>query len=88
MITVLVNLSTVTTSAINGFNKTEEIWKSLDEYMNKNNVHIETLSARDKDELKKRIKTWMARQMWRMQGYYQVSNRYDNAVMKALEELK
>ena len=73
---------------LNGFNKTEEIWKSLDEYMNKNNVHIETLSARDKDELKKRIKTWMARQMWRMQGYYQVSNRYDNAVMKALEELK
>jgi carboxyl-terminal processing protease len=30
----------------------------------------------------------MARQIWRMDGYYQVNNLYDRVVQRALEELK
>lgn len=71
-----------------GFQNVDEMWKALVMNMKANNVNIESISARDKEELQKRLRTWTARQIWRMQGYYVVSNKYDNAVAKALENLK
>jgi carboxyl-terminal processing protease len=37
--------------------------------------------------VEERIKSWLARQIWRMDGYYQVTNLDDPAVKKALEVL-
>lgn len=60
-------------------------WAFLDEYMQANAIKLPRLSDGDKEELNKRIKTWMARQIWGMPGYYQVSNVYDVTVQKARE---
>jgi len=38
-----------------------------------------------KDALEKQIKALTARQIWRTQGYYEVSNPEDETVKKALQ---
>jgi carboxyl-terminal processing protease len=60
--------------------------EALRQYIAANNINIPELPERDRVEMTKRIKTWMARQIWGMPGYYEVSNVYDLTVQKALEE--
>ncbi len=67
------------------FTVNDQVRKYLDEYIVANKIKIPTLSEKDKTELEKRIKTWMARQIWGMQGYYEANNEYDLTVQKALE---
>ena len=56
--------------------------------MNSNKINLPELPEKDRTEMSKRIKTWMARQIWGMPGYYEVSNVYDLTVQKALNEVK
>ncbi|MGZ5134874.1 MAG: S41 family peptidase [Flavitalea sp.] len=74
----------------NRFTQTEAALKSLADYAVKDSISfsIESMPQRDQEELQRRIKTWMARQIWRMDGYYQVNNIDDKTVQKALETLK
>jgi carboxyl-terminal processing protease len=70
------------------YTDTELAWSALMNFLQANSIRLPQLSERDKEEVKKRIKTWMARQIWRMQGYYEVSNRDDKTVQKAIEVIK
>lgn len=72
------------------FSDLEPAWKALSDYVKQNSIDIDldTLPAKDQSELKQRIKTWMARQVWRMDGYYQVNNSYDKTVQKAMELMR
>jgi carboxyl-terminal processing protease len=70
------------------FNDTRAAWNSLVSYAGKNAVNVQNVPERDKVEIEKRIKTWMARQIWRMEGYYEVSNADDAAISKAMAEMK
>ena len=70
------------------FTQTEEAWNSLLVYASKESVKLGSVPERDRKEVEQRIKTWLARQMWRMEGYYEVSNMDDPAVKKALEVVK
>lgn len=67
------------------FTVNEESWKFLTNYMTANKVNMPVFAGKDKVELEKRIKTWLARQIWGMPGYYEVSNVYDLTVQKARE---
>lgn len=60
-------------------------WNSLMNYVGANNIKLPELGLADRQEVEKRIKTWMARQIWGMPGYYQVSNVFDLTVQKARE---
>jgi len=46
---------------------------------------VQNIPQKDKLVLQHRIKAMMARQIWRVEGYYEVSNAYDPVVNKALE---
>ena len=72
------------------FTQTETALKSLNDYAAKDSVDFNSASipVRDQLELQRRIKTWLARQIWRMDGFYQVNNIEDKTVQKALESLK
>jgi carboxyl-terminal processing protease len=70
------------------YNDTRTAWNSLIAYANKNSVNVQNVPDRDKVEVEKRIKTWLARQIWRMEGYYEVSNSDDAAITRAMEEMK
>ena len=51
-------------------------------------MDLYTLYGNDKCYLNKVLKTAVARQLWRNEGYFEVSNLDDNAVQKALELLR
>jgi carboxyl-terminal processing protease len=70
------------------YNDTRTAWNSLISYAGKNSVNIQSVPERDKVEIEKRIKTWLARQIWRMEGYYEVSNADDTAISKAMDEVR
>ncbi len=70
-----------------GFKSEDAAYAELQQYMNANNIQLTGLGAQDVAELKKRIKTWLARQVFRMEGYYVVANEYDKTVLKGKEEL-
>lgn len=70
------------------YNDTRTAWNSLMSYAAQNSVHVQNIPERDKLDIEKRIKTWLARQIWRMEGYYEVSNADDAAISKALSEMK
>jgi carboxyl-terminal processing protease len=65
------------------FNPGEQAWESLQKYISSNKIKMPALTEKDKAEVNRRIKTWMARQIWGMPGYYEVSNNYDLTVQKA-----
>jgi len=72
------------------FTQTDVALESLSKYAAKDAVelNLQPMPARDQLELQRRIKTWMARQIWRMDGYYQVNNVEDKTVQTALKTIK
>jgi carboxyl-terminal processing protease len=72
----------------NRFTQTEDAWNSLLVYASKESVKLESVPEHDRKEVEQRIKAWMARQLWRMEGYYEVTNMDDPMVKKALEVMK
>jgi carboxyl-terminal processing protease len=67
------------------FDKTEDAWNSLLVYASKPPIKLSALDEHDRNEVDGRIKRWLARQVWRIEGYYEVENMDDPAVKKALE---
>ncbi|MEP7257387.1 MAG: S41 family peptidase [Flavitalea sp.] len=65
------------------FTPDEQSWKRLMAYISANKLNLKIISAADKAEINKRIKTWMARQIWGMNGYYEVNNAYDKTFLRA-----
>ena len=67
------------------YNPGSEALAALNQYAAENKITLPELPEKDRIEMAKRIKTWMARQIWGMPGYYEVSNVYDLTVQKARE---
>jgi len=70
---------------IAGFHDEDGLWKGLGYYASKDTVSLAAIPSREKDILKHRLKALMARQIWRTEGYFEVSNAYDPVINKALE---
>ncbi len=70
---------------IAGFHDDEKVWNALTAYAAKDSIDLRSLPGKDKLALQHRIKALLARQIWRTEGYYEVSNSYDSVVAKALE---
>ena len=51
-------------------------------------VNLDGLNDKDRLFLKRVLKTSVARQLWRNEGYFEVGNVEDNTVKKALEILR
>jgi len=71
-----------------GYHGDDQLWNSLVAYAAKDTINLNSIPARDKEVLQHRLKALMARQIWRTEGYYQVSNAYDPVISKALEVIK
>ncbi len=72
------------TDFANKFEYKEDNLKQLIDYAKKDSIYIEGLTPKDKTELKNRFKSYMAMQVWRMEGYYEVVNQTDPLVIKGL----
>jgi len=63
----------------------ETSWSALMRYAEENHIRHGSFSAHDRQDMDKKIKAWMARQIWGMQGYYEVNNLHDKTFRKAME---
>ncbi|HRE52042.1 MAG TPA: S41 family peptidase [Flavitalea sp.] len=68
------------------FQAGEESWSALMRYTEKNKIPFGPFSTHDREEIGKKIKAWMARQIWGMQGYYEINNLHDKTFQKAMEQ--
>ncbi|WP_295122324.1 S41 family peptidase [uncultured Chitinophaga sp.] len=70
------------------FSVSPDLYREFLAYAEKENVKVKTLTSRDEPEVKTRLKAMFARQLWRTEGFYQVSNGNDPVIKKAIEELQ
>ena len=68
-----------------GFHRTRLHFQGLKAFASENQIRMPDLSPKDRAELNKKIRSWLARQIWGMSGYYQVTNTYDITVQRALK---
>jgi carboxyl-terminal processing protease len=69
------------------FSLTEEDWKFFVKTAAEDSISLTAISIKERKDLEDRIKSSIARQLWRNEGYYEVMNMNDNAVKKAMEIL-
>jgi len=73
---------------VTGFHDDEKLWNSLSTYAARDTIDLRSIPPKDKEMLQHRIRALMARQIWRTEGYYEVSNAFDPVINKALELIK
>jgi carboxyl-terminal processing protease len=66
----------------------EKEWGRLVDFAQKDTIQLAGVSAKDKADVLKRVQSLMARQIWRNGGYFEVANRTDPTILKALANLK
>jgi carboxyl-terminal processing protease len=65
----------------------EATWNAFKDFASRDSVNINLIGEKEKAELLRQIKILTARQIWRNEGLYEVSNVTDPAVIKAMEVL-
>ncbi|MGI8584044.1 MAG: S41 family peptidase [Chitinophagaceae bacterium] len=60
-------------------------WNSFETFAAKDSININMIGTKEKAELSRQIKILTARQIWRNEGLYEVSNANDAIVKKAME---
>ncbi|MEO6550356.1 MAG: S41 family peptidase [Ferruginibacter sp.] len=68
------------------FTFTDENWKQFIQAAAADSIIVD-VNEKDKKDLVNRIKSSLARQMWRNEGFYEMMNKEDRAVKKAVEIL-
>jgi carboxyl-terminal processing protease len=69
------------------FNLADPDWEIFSQQVQKDSINVGSISEREKNELTARIKSSIARQLWRNQGYYQSMNTQDDVIKKAMKIL-
>jgi carboxyl-terminal processing protease len=70
------------------YNVSESTLNNFKNYAAKDSISFNIDNPAEKSQLEKQIKTLTARQIWRTQGLYEVSNASDVTVQKALQVIK
>lgn len=70
------------------YNNTTDAWNQLVQYAMKDSINLKKVPAGDRQEVEDRIKAYLARFRWRTQGFYEVSNRADEIVKRAMGVLR
>ncbi|HEV3413282.1 MAG TPA: S41 family peptidase [Puia sp.] len=68
-----------------GFHDEDRVFDALTRYALKDSIDLRPIPAKDKITLEHRLKGLLARQIWRTEGYFEVTNNFDPAFEKALE---
>ena len=72
---------------IKGFSLSEEDWKQFILAAAKDSINISSTPVKEKADLINLIKSSIARQLWRNEGFFEVMNTADDAIKKSLEIL-
>src|SRR5690606_17086175 len=66
------------------FFTSEATIRSYYEHLRILGINFKELSDHDKEEMKFQVKAFLARQMFKLQGYYEVVNKRDKTINKAM----
>ena len=70
------------------FKPNDQNWQQLVSFAAKDSIRLDTAKPKEKEHLLQHMQALMARQLFRNEGYFEVINRYDEALHKALGSLK
>jgi len=73
---------------VKGFSFSEEDWKYFVQAAAADSADLSRVPANEKNDLVNRIRSTIARQLWRNEGFFEVMNTHDDAVKRSLEILK
>lgn len=73
---------------VGSFNISETDWKFFENTLAKDSISLTGISAKEKLFLEKMLKSSIARQLYRTEGYFESINKDDSILVKALEVLK
>jgi carboxyl-terminal processing protease len=71
----------------NGFTGDEARWYEFVTYAAKDSIQLGKLALPEKKVAQRRIRSLLARQVWRTEGYFEVLNHADPVVKRAMEEI-
>ena len=71
-----------------GFVVTDDMLESLSRFAEADSIKFSIASLKNKELLRDRLKSLLARQIWRSEGFYEVINADDKMIEKALEVIK
>ena len=66
----------------------EADWAFFQQMAAKDSLNLQAITENEKNYLFRALKTSIARQIWRNEGYFEVTNTDDNTFRKAMELLK
>lgn len=72
----------------NQYSVTDGDWKQLVEFAQKDSIQLSNVSGNSKQYLMNQFKSLLSKQLFRSEGYYEVSNASDSVVLKAISEIK
>ncbi len=70
---------------VKGFSFTEQDWDDFKVAASNDSISLTYVNPKEKADIIMRIKSSIARQRWRNEGFYEMLNTQDNAIKKALE---
>ena len=70
------------------FSFNEEHWKQFIMAVARDSINIAPATGKEKSDLTNQIKSAIARQLWRSEGYFEVMNTADEGIKKAMEILE
>ena len=70
------------------FTDINDAWDQLVNYALKDTIYLKNIPAEDQNEIKAKMKAYLARYKWRNKGFYEVLNTSDPVVKRAMEELR
>lgn len=72
---------------VKGFLISEDNWKQFEKAALKDSINISVVSGKEKTDLISRIRSSIARQLWRNEGFFETMNATDETIKKSLEIL-
>ncbi len=67
---------------------TDADWQQFNRVALKDSININTTVGQEKKQILDKLKSALARQIWRSEGFYEVANTTDKVLLKAIEILK
>jgi carboxyl-terminal processing protease len=67
------------------FNGIDDAWNQLVNYALKDTIYLKNIPQKDQEDIKEKIKAYLARYKWRNEGFYEVLNSDDPMIEKAME---
>jgi carboxyl-terminal processing protease len=66
----------------------DQLWKEFIGYIGKEAIHLDSINGQQKDRLQTRLEASLSKFRWRNNGLYEVLNKEDNVITRALGQMK